>query len=220
MYIFVYICICKDSYVFTYTYIHVFMLPEMYIYIYINAQLIFIYTYRNIYTCIYTYIPTHKEHVRIHQAHTNTNTSCQLPSPPHTLSVSLTKCQSLLPACRPVHTIHVCTHVGNTARNHPVLRRPHAHTHTHISEPLGSTIALAKHTAPHNVPDQACSQRQGMRAAALTPPQARLGSLRHDAAAACGPVHEKTRSDVSTPHTQVVKCEFVYLDATQNIRVF
>jgi len=53
---------------------------------------------------------------------------------------------------------------------------------------------------PHNVPYQACLQRQGTLAAALPPPLALLCSLLHGAAAGCLPAQYKAKSDVSLPH--------------------
>jgi len=53
---------------------------------------------------------------------------------------------------------------------------------------------------PCNVPYQPCLQRQGMCAAALPPPLARLGFLRHNAVGDGRTAQEVAKSDVSTPY--------------------
>ena len=54
------------------------------------------------------------------------------------------------------------------------------------------------HTAPHSVPDQMWTQRQGMHAAVLSPPRALLDFLLHDAAASC---HTARGSTALRQHT-------------------
>ena len=61
------------------------------------------------------------------------------------------------------------------------------------------------HTAPHSVPDQMWTQRQGMHAAVLSPPRALLDFLLHDAAASC---HTARGSTAPRQHTTLTRTHY------------
>ena len=76
------------------------------------------------------------------------------------------------------------------------------------------SAVLRKRIPRANVSTQPCSQHQGMHVEALPPPLARLGFLRHNAAAERRPAQEETDCDVSMPYRQTSRLTIESLRTT------